>query len=150
MIVAIDGLEKKVWGLREGDIDKAIRTGDVSEGGEDNAWETESNTNDEDEDEQSDGEESEWSSEEEEQDTSGSDDAASPPPSRSPSPSSSSDADSSPSTSPPNVPKTCFSSPAENPETIRAAERLLSRTLASACAEDDGQGLAAEMGKPNS
>ena len=150
VIVAIDGLEKKVWGLREGDIDKAIRTGDVSEGGEDNAWETESNTNDEDKDEQSDGEESEWSSEEEEQDTSGSDDAASPPPSRSPSPSSSSDADSSPSTSPPNVPKTCFSSPAENPETIRAAERLLSRTLASACAEDDGQGLAAEMGKPNS
>ncbi|KAF8125497.1 hypothetical protein EV363DRAFT_1225895, partial [Boletus edulis] len=134
VIVGIDGLETKVWGLREDDNHKVMRTRDVSEeDGDDDSSESASDADDE--DEESGDEESQGSSEEEEADASGSDVDASPPPSRSPSPAPSSDSDSSPSTS----------QRAEDQETIRAAERLLSRTLASACAEDDGQGLAAEM-----
>jgi hypothetical protein len=35
---------------------------------------------------------------------------------------------------------------ASEQEALRTAERLLSRTLANACAEDDGRGMAAEIG----
>ncbi|KAG8218089.1 hypothetical protein J3R82DRAFT_3600 [Butyriboletus roseoflavus] len=142
VIVGIDGLETRVWGFREDDnSEKAIRTPGVSEEGDNNAGESASDTDDE--EEQSEDEESGGSGEEEGEDVSGSDDDASPPLSRSPSPTLSSDSDSPPSTSPPNPLLR-----AEDPETVRAAERLLSRTLASACAEDDGQGLASEMGTP--
>ena len=144
VIVGIDGLETKVWGLREDNIpNEATRTHDVP--GEENDDPLESARDTDDEDEESGGEESGGSSEEEEEGASGSD---CEPPSRSPSPALSSDSDSSPSTSPLNVPENSPLSRAEDPETVRAAERLLSRTLASACAEDDGQGLAAEMGMP--
>ena len=95
--------------------------------------------------EESEGEESGHSSEEEEEEEE-SDGGAPPPPSRSPSPELSSDSDSSLSTPPLDVPEKTPLPRTEHPESIRAAERLLSRTLASACAEDDGQGLAAEMG----
>lgn len=146
VIVGIDGLEAKVWGLREDNVpEKATRTRSVLEE-DDNAAEDSSDTDDE--DEQSEDEESGGSSQEEDEDTSGSDDDASPPPSRSPSPTLSSDSDSLPSTSPPNMPSKFPLPRPEDPETVRAAERLLSRTLASACAEDGGQGLASEMGRP--
>lgn len=143
VIVGIDGLETKVWGLREDTIpDKAVvRADDGPEEDQDNHLRDESDADNE--DEQSEGEESGGSSEETE-DASVSDDDESPPPSRSPSPTPSSDSDTSPSMSPRNVPS---KSPSEDPETVRAAERLLSRTLANACAEDDGHGLASEMGK---
>ncbi|KAH0839384.1 hypothetical protein J3R83DRAFT_82 [Lanmaoa asiatica] len=146
VFVGIDGLETKVWGLRDDNIpDKAIRMRDVSEGDDGDAVESVYDTDDEVEDEQSEGDTSGCSSEDE--DASVSDDNASPPLSRSPSPSStlSSDSDSVPSTSPLNVPSKSPLLRTEDPETVRAAERLLSRTLASACAEDDGQGLASEM-----
>lgn len=144
VIVGIDGLETRVWGFREDNkSEKAIRTRHVSPESDNNAAESASDSDDE--DEESEDEESGGSSEEEEEeeDVSGSDDDdASPPLSRSPSPTLSSDSDS---------PSTLPHKPllrAEDPDTIRAAERLLSRTLASACAEDDGQGLASEMGTP--
>ena len=144
VVVGIDGLETKVWGLREDNIpDKAVRTRGGSEENE-NPLESESDTDDEDQDEESEGEESGRSSEEEEEEES--DDGAPPPPSRSPSPELSSDSDSSPSTSRSGMPEKTPLPRTEDPESVRAAERLLSRTLASACAEDDGQGLAAEMG----
>lgn len=143
VIVGIDGLEIKVWGLEE----DATQTGNgCDEKEEDDLADDASDTDDE--GEQSGVEESGGSSEEEEggEDIYGSDDAASPPHSRSPSPSS--DLDASPSTSPQNSPSKSPLLQIEDPETVRAAERLLSRTLASACAEDDGRGLASEMGKP--
>ena len=39
---------------------------------------------------------------------------------------------------------------ASEQEALRTAERLLSRTLANACAEDDGRGMAAEIGSSSS
>lgn len=149
-MVGIDGLETKVWGLREDNIpDKAKRTPDISEKDE-SVVESSSDTDDE--DEQSEDEESGGSNQEDDEDISGSDDDddASPPLSRSPSPTLSPDSDSPPPPPPPKVPSKSPLPHTEDPETVRAAERLLSRTLASACAEDDGQGLASEMGTPNS
>jgi hypothetical protein len=144
VIVGIDGLETKVWGLQEDSIpNKATRTRDVPDEENDGPLENVNDTDDEDEDEESPSEESGGSNEEEEEDASGSD---CEPPSRSPSPALSSDSDSFPSTSPLNIPEKSPLPRSEDPETVRAAERLLSRTLASACAEDDGQGLAAELG----
>ncbi|KAF8552631.1 hypothetical protein OG21DRAFT_1415764 [Imleria badia] len=143
VMVGIDGLETKVWGLPEDNINKATQTCPVSEEDHhDHASESASDTDDEDEEG---GSEGSGSISEQEEDDSGSDDDESPPPSRSPSPVLSSDADSSPSTSSLNAPSKSSLLRAEDPETVRAAERLLSRTLASACSEDDGQGLAAEM-----
>ncbi|KAG9308716.1 hypothetical protein JVU11DRAFT_11498 [Chiua virens] len=124
----------KVWGLREDDA----ATRDVSEESDHDSVESESDP--EDEDEQSDEEEGD-----DEGHGSETDDNAPPPPSRSPSPVPS-DSDSLVSTPSLEVPSTSSKQQAEDPETVRAAERLLSRTLASACAEDDGEGLASEMG----
>ena len=153
MIVGIDGLETKVWGSQEGDVlSTSVTRRALPEGnGDENSSESASDTSDEDEDEDEDtesGSEDSGDISEEEEDASVSDDGALPPPSRSPSPAPSSDCDSSPSTTPLTIPLKPSPPQAENPETIRAAERLLSRTLASACAEDEGQGLAAEMGTP--
>ena len=135
--MGIDGLETKVWGSREEDVlNSSVTRRALPEGNSDeNSSESASDTSDEDEDE-------------DEEDASGSDDGALPPPSRSPSPAPSSGCDSSPSTAPLTMPSKSSPPQAEDPETIRAAERLLSRTLASACAEGEGQGLAAEMGTP--
>ncbi|KAG9309757.1 hypothetical protein JVU11DRAFT_10131 [Chiua virens] len=133
VMVGIDGLETKVWGLREDDA----ATRDVSEESDHDSVESESDP--EDEDEQSDEEEGD-----DEGHGSETDDNAPPPPSRSPSPVPS-DSDSLVSTPSLEVPSTSSKQQAEDPETVRAAERLLSRTLASACAEDDGEGLASEM-----
>ena len=138
VIVGIDGLETKVWGFRDDNIPNKTR--DVST--EENGDPLESASDEESEGE---GDESEDSSEEEDDDDASGSDGE--PPSRSPSPALSSDSDSS-STSPLDAPEKSPPPRAEDPETVRAAERLLSRTLASACAEDDGQGLAAEMGTP--
>lgn len=130
VIVGIDGLETKVWGLREDTIPDNVSEEDEN----DNSLEDASDTDDEEEE-----------SEEEEENASGSDDDAPPPPSRSPSPA---PLTASPSISPRNMPSKSPLLRTEDPETVRAAERLLSRTLAGACAEDDGHGLASEMGKP--
>lgn len=147
VMVGIDGLETRVWGLREDDV---AQTNNVEEDDDDDSVEGASDTDDgdSDEDEASEGEESGGSSDEEDDSASHDEhDEASPPQSRSPSPAHSSNSESSPSESPPNAhvkaPLVLF----EDPEVARAAERLLSRTLANACAEDDGQGLASEMGR---
>ena len=148
VMVGIDGLETKVWGLREENVDEPTRTHHMSKKDDDkHALESASDTDDEEEEEEEEEEsECEESGSEEEEEDSRSDDDGSPPLSRSPSPALSSDAESMSSL---NVPSKSPLLRAEDPETVRAAERLLSRTLASACAEDDGQGLAAEMGTPN-
>ena len=149
VIVGIDGLETKVWGLREATIPNNVtQTGDVSEEDEGDVNPSKDESDTEDEDEQSEDGESGVNSEEEE-DLCGSDDDPSTPPSRSPSPSPSSDSEASQSTLPQDVKSMSPSPQTEDPETVRAAERLLSRTLASACAEDDDYGLACDMGKPN-
>ncbi|KAF8548505.1 hypothetical protein OG21DRAFT_1526443, partial [Imleria badia] len=118
--------KSRVMGLREDNINKATRTCHVSsEDHRDHASESASDTDDEDEEG---GSEESGSISEQEEDDSGSDDDESPLPSRSPSPALSSDADSSPSTSSLNAPSKSSLLRAEDPETVRAAERLLSRT----------------------
>ncbi|KIJ13897.1 hypothetical protein PAXINDRAFT_116598 [Paxillus involutus ATCC 200175] len=155
VMVGIDGLETKVWGLRE-DVSQAsfITPRQQHDEGldedKDESSNSESGSGSVDSDEES---ESEQDSDEDDDiyesgsEGSGTEScAASPPPSRSPSPALSSG--SSPSTSPSTAPPPACQPPShrvEEEDTLRAAERLLSRTLASACAEDNGQGMASEM-----
>src|SRR6267142_2512206 len=142
VVLALEGLEVKIWGLRE-DIDGALLSpsGSTSEG-----------DGDDDDDEGGDAVEAPPASE--------------PPSSRSPSPSleepsrppspAAARRPLRPSLSPKSSPSSsCASQPylapkptrtyAEEQQTLRTAERLLSRTLANAYAE--GSGMAAELGQ---
>ncbi|KAG2134899.1 uncharacterized protein EDB93DRAFT_1092518 [Suillus bovinus] len=145
VMVGVDALEAKVWGKRDDCLN--VPSGHEGEGAEDDNdksdIEDESDSdNDSDGDaaslECNDGDSSDSLGDEEaisETETEGSSQAPSPPLSRTPSPSSS------PPPPPPLPPPTY----AQELEALRAAERLLSRTLASACGENDGQGMASEM-----
>ncbi|KIK77877.1 hypothetical protein PAXRUDRAFT_834820 [Paxillus rubicundulus Ve08.2h10] len=157
VMVGIDGLETKIWGLREdvpqvsfvtprqqhdedSEGDKDESPDGTGESGSDSADSDEESASEQDSDE----EDNVYESGSEGSGTGSC--AVSPPPSRSPSPALSSG--SSPLTSPPTAPPPPCKLPfhrVEEEDTLRAAERLLSRTLASACAEDDGQGMASEM-----
>ncbi|KAF9224629.1 hypothetical protein BS17DRAFT_766608 [Gyrodon lividus] len=157
VIVGIDGLETKVWGLREV-ISQASSVTPRQQHDEELEAETEDEDSDStsesgsDTDSEDDESGSEKASDEEDVSESSSERSGtespvlSPPPSRSPSPVLS--FGSSPSTSPLRAPP-LSQSPLHQIEdsdtSLRAAERLLARTLASACAEDDGQGMASEM-----
>ncbi|KAI6041916.1 hypothetical protein EDC04DRAFT_2565001 [Pisolithus marmoratus] len=151
LILGIDGFDIKVWGLR----DDAIRSSTLTKTAE-------SHVQNDDESEESDDYDSEGedvetdeadqsSSEDGEEDSSGEEP---PPPSRSPSPSPTS---SPPPTSPPPPlalpPEHAALPPCHeesNDTVLRSAERLLSFTLARACAEDvHGQGIAAELPPTN-
>ncbi|KAG2361218.1 hypothetical protein BDR07DRAFT_1287709 [Suillus spraguei] len=137
VMVGLDALEAKVWGERddcsgevEDDNEKSDNK-DESDSDNDNDGEADSN-------EGGDSDSSDRSGDEEttsEAESDESSQAPSPPPSRTPSPSSS------PAPPPHLLPPTY----AQELEALRTAERLLSRTLASACGENDGQGMASEM-----
>ena len=133
VVFGVDGLETKVWGMRD-DV-KAPRDVDDTDS-EDEGDEGE----DEDEDEDEDDEGSEGYEDQSEDADSDSHDemhsnSGSPPPhSRSPTP----DSDSEPSPPPP------YTTHAEQQHVLHRAERLLARTLATADAE--GNSMAAEMG----
>jgi hypothetical protein len=147
VMVGVDALEAKVWGEREDhsgilperrqgtDDDEVTRdSGDESNSDYDSDSDADSN-------ECGDGGNSTGSDDEETVSESESDEssqAPSPPPSRTPSPSFSSQP------SPPQPPSQSY---AQELEALRTAERLLSRTLASACGENDGQGMASEIRK---
>ncbi|KAG1734442.1 uncharacterized protein EDB91DRAFT_1146908 [Suillus paluster] len=144
VMVGVDALEAKVWGERD-DCSGIPSEHGMGEGAEDagSDGEDESNSDNDsdgeaDSNESSDSDSSDDSGDEEvesETESNESSQAPSPPPSRTPSPS--------PSTPPP--PQPLPHSYAQELEALRAAERLLSRTLASACGENDGQGMASEM-----
>ncbi|KAH7888278.1 hypothetical protein F5I97DRAFT_1926702 [Phlebopus sp. FC_14] len=153
VIVCIDGLEEKVWGLLRDEKSCAATAVNTREDGEQEGHseypsEPESESEEEDEEEE---EEDDEESEQEEDGVSQSEDEssnASPPPSRSPSPSLSSGSPR--SNAPPGAPLPPSHAPppsyhVNEHDPLRAAERLLARTLASACAEDDGRGMASEM-----
>ncbi|KAI5992368.1 hypothetical protein F5J12DRAFT_859972 [Pisolithus orientalis] len=161
LIMGIDGFEVKVWGLRD-DVTRSpmsAKTVECSHMEHDDESEESDNHESEGEDVETDdstespyetGEEStedQPSSEDGEEDSSGEEP---PPPSRSPSPS--------PTSSPPPPPLAPplehAALPRRHEETddtlLRTAERLLSFTLAKACAEDvQGQGIAAELPPTN-
>lgn len=143
-MVGVDALEAKVWGERDdhsGDTSEHCRGQHVADddeerndSGEGSNSDYDSET-DSDENGDSDNSLSGDSDDEDsvsETESSESSQAPSPPPSRTPSP------------SPPQLPSQTY---AQELEALRTAERLLSRTLASACGENDGQGMASEMGK---
>ncbi|OCH93255.1 hypothetical protein OBBRIDRAFT_725243 [Obba rivulosa] len=163
VVYVVDGLEVKVWGDRDdtSDVSSGSSTEDTSEG----------NTSDSDEDSE-DVEDDETDETSEQDDEEGfhdvdSESGTEPPSSRSPSPSTPS---SSRSISPSEVPELPVRSPlgpalpspsdarrsssptlhlsaptyAEEQQSLRAAERLLSRTLANACAEEGG-GISCEL-----
>ncbi|KAG2064586.1 hypothetical protein BDR04DRAFT_1034888 [Suillus decipiens] len=145
VMVGLDALEAKVWGERddcsgvtsehEGEgvdnDDEKSDSEDEPDSDNDNDGEVELNESDDSDSSDRSGDE-ETASEAESDESS---QAPSPPPSRTPSPSSS------PSPPPHLLPQTY----AQELEALRTAERLLSRTLASACGENDGQGMASEM-----
>lgn len=171
VVLALEGLEVKIWGLRE-DIDRArLSPSDSTSEGDDDDDEgrssedgneagedpTHGDTDTEDDNADADGDDG---------DAIESPPASEPPPSRSPSPSSEEPSQPPspaparrplrPSLSPNSSPSSsCASQPylapkprrtyAEEQQTLRAAERLLSRTLANAYAE--GSGMAAELGQ---
>ncbi|KAG1772851.1 hypothetical protein EV702DRAFT_613235 [Suillus placidus] len=140
VMVGVDALEAKVWGKRDDRLsvcegagaedDEQSDSGDESDS--DNDSDGEADTNESGNSDSSGDEEAAWETETEE-----SSQAPSPPLSRTPSPSSSS--------SPPPPPHILPPTYAQELEALRTAERLLSRTLASACGENDGQGMASEM-----
>lgn len=133
VLLSVDGLEVKLWGQRDYDQEEA----------------------DSEEEEDSDGEEEESGEEDESDDEHKLEREGSRP--SSPAPSDSSDSDSADSTEllqpPPEPqrrhqpfsPRPSGISQTEETKILVAAERLLSRTLANACAEDDN-GLGSEMG----
>jgi hypothetical protein len=128
MILGIDGLETKVWGVRD---DTKINT-DVDESDSEGAEnESDDNEADDSEDEESDDNEGDVSGEDEEYSDEDSREP-SPPRSRSPTP-----------ISEPSSPPT-YQTYAERQQALHLAERLLARTLAAADAE--GSSMAAEMG----
>ncbi|KAG0692264.1 hypothetical protein DFH29DRAFT_970792 [Suillus ampliporus] len=136
VMVGVDALEAKVWGERDdcSGVPSEHGKGEAAEDDEErDDSEDESNSdNDHDDSDSSDdsGDEAAYETESDQ-----SSQAPSPPPSRSPSPSS----------SPPPEPQPLPPTYTQELEALRAAERLLSRTLASACGENDGQGMASEM-----
>lgn len=144
VMVGVDALEARVWGERDnqsgipseygrgrrGADDDDERNDSGDESSSDSAHDANSDeSGDSDDCDNSDDEETESGMESAESSR-----AASPPPSRTPSPSSS-----------PLRPPQPSQSYAQELEALRTAERLLSRTLASACGENDGQGMASEM-----
>ena len=163
VIFAVDGLEVKMWGLREdGDGNEEVVEGDVSceeeEGSDfDSAEESESGSNNESDSILESGTDLEATSSGSSDSDSIIDEQPSPPPqSRSPSP------DSLPSSSrsqsplpdaptpkpiavprPPPLPQS--PSYASEQDALRSAELLLSRTLANACAEEGGLEIACEL-----
>lgn len=159
VIMGMDGFDIKVWGVRDDATRSSMSTNTVECSQNDDPSE-ESDSHDSEEDVETDGstqslyetdEEStadQTSSEDGEEDSSGDE---LPPLSRSPSPSP-------PASSPPPPPLAPAPEHAalpprlEEPDdaVLRAAERLLSFTLARACAEDvHGQGIAAELPPTN-
>ncbi|KAG2337090.1 hypothetical protein BDR05DRAFT_970626 [Suillus weaverae] len=144
VMVGVDALEAKIWGKR--DDRSSVREGAGAEDDEksdseddsdsDNDSDGEANSN-----ESGDSDSSDSSGDEEaasETETEESSQAPSPPLSRTPSPSPS-------SSSPPPPPHILPPTYAQELEALRTAERLLSRTLASACGENDGQSMASEL-----
>jgi len=131
VILGIDGFEVKVWGMREDTVLGGTVERDSEDSGSDNN-ESEADADKSDHDS---------SSESDSNDTQSTGNL--PPPSRSPSPSLSSSSTSTSS----DVPDRRDNTRTLPQDPLRAAERLLSQTLASAWAEDtNGQGLASEMG----
>ncbi|KAH7922880.1 hypothetical protein BV22DRAFT_1016464 [Leucogyrophana mollusca] len=135
VMIGIHGLETKIWGERD-DI-PPIHNNNTEFGGVDSESDDSSDSSgDERESDDDEGEErtdGPPDSDDESDATQSDHSESSLPPSRSPSPS-----ESSSSTSPPQT-------HAQEQEALRTADRLLSRTLASACAEDDGRGMSCEM-----
>ncbi|KAG2053807.1 hypothetical protein BDR06DRAFT_1021289 [Suillus hirtellus] len=147
IMVGVNALEAKVWGERDDRLDApAGREGEEAEDDDEKSDSEDESDSDSDSDCDSDTDSSECvnsdssdslcdeevASETESEEFS---QAPSPPPSRTPSPSS----------SPPPQPHLLPPTYAQELEALRTAERLLSRTLASACGENDGQGMASEM-----
>ncbi|KAG1850223.1 hypothetical protein DFJ58DRAFT_794176 [Suillus subalutaceus] len=144
VMVGVNALEAKVWGKRDDCSGvPSEREGEDAEDDQKNDSENESdsdngNDGEADSNESGGGDSSDSSGDEEaasETESDESSQAPSPPPSRTPSPSS----------SPPPPPHLLPPTYAQELEALRTAERLLSRTLASACGENDGQGMASEM-----
>lgn len=132
VILGIDGFEVKMWGMAEdtvldGTVERDSGESETDDDGSESGADTDKSDH-------------VSSSESDSNDTQST--GSSPPPSRSPSPSLSSSTSS--SSDIPDRPDNTRTPP-QDP--LRAAERLLSQTLASAWAEDtNGQGLASEMG----
>jgi hypothetical protein len=146
VIFAVDGLEAKVWGVRDDreDLDETVNGNSDSE--------EEVDSDGEEEDESDEDEENENSASEDESDleSDNTDESSEPPPPRSPSPLHPK-LPSLASTPTLHATVTTASSPtpprysyAEEQQALRMADRLLSRTLAAA--EGDGKGMACEMG----
>ncbi|EGO27051.1 hypothetical protein SERLADRAFT_459850, partial [Serpula lacrymans var. lacrymans S7.9] len=159
VILGVNGLEIKVWGEREELNVEGTSSGTDSEDNEESlegSGSGESSSSDGSESERDSGAESEHDDDEADclsdrdsqsgSEASCSDSCESPPRSRSPSPTPSyQSTPDSEAPSPPPSPSRRFQSHAEEQETLRTAERLLSRTLASACAEGEDTGMASEM-----
>lgn len=171
VLFAVDGLEVKIWGLRE-DVEEGegvVEESDASSS-EEEEDEEEEEYSDVDSTEESESESSnecdsilESSTDLEATSSGSSDDSiideqpSSPPQSRSPSPVSfpSSSRSQSPLPDAPTPKPIAVPRPPPPPQTpsyaseqdaLRSAELLLSRTLANACAEEDGLGMACELG----
>lgn len=169
VVFIVDGLEVRPWGERDAgpsvftgtrgeDVESAEDTDEESDEDDSGNDETDEESDDDSEKEES---ESEGDNSDDAQSVYFSEDESEPPPSRTPSPSPLSSKD----VSRPPSPSLCHSAPtnsagshistqntspqpqtyAEEQQTLRAAERLLSRTLANACAEEGG-GMSAELG----
>jgi len=151
IILVVDGLEVKAWGEREEGprVSVTAHSADTTDDSDDS--EEEDSEDESDVDEVSD-DSSEEGSDDSSVDTSESDDVSQPPPSPSPSPSPVRGMSRSPSpaSGPPQLalrvcqPESPTQTYAEEQQTLRAAERLLSRTLANACAEEGG-GMSCEL-----
>ncbi|KAF9817241.1 hypothetical protein IEO21_03605 [Rhodonia placenta] len=168
VVFIVDGLEVRPWGERDAgpsvftgtrgeDVESAEDTDEESDEDDSGNDETDEESDDDSEKEES---ESEGDNSDDAQSVYFSEDESEPPPSRTPSPSPLSSKD----VSRPPSPSLCHSAPtnsagshistqntspqpqtyAEEQQTLRAAERLLSRTLANACAEEGG-GMSAEL-----
>ncbi|EMD41125.1 hypothetical protein CERSUDRAFT_121676 [Gelatoporia subvermispora B] len=164
VVYVVDGLEVKSWGERDHGLESSSQSGTESTSEDDTSEDSETEDDDE----------TDLTSEPENEDGDGFDEVGSdsgtePPQSRSPSPSTASSSRS-PSPSPAEIPDVPVRSPlaparpspsdvrrsasptsnvavptyAEEQQRLRAAERLLSRTLASACAEEGG-GMSCEL-----
>jgi hypothetical protein len=167
VILAIEGLEIKIWGEREDISEETLLS---SEGGDDDDYSSDDGSEAEDESthEDHDADSTSDVGDGDAQESPSSPPASEPPSSRSPSPSPSSEESSrppspilvpvpalessikrplrpslSPKSRPYLAPKPACTH-AERQQTLRAAERLLARTLLNACAEDGG--MAAELG----
>jgi len=142
IMVGVDALETRVWGERDDHSGIPSEHAENQQGTDDDEEKCDSgesgsdygnsDTNSDEGDECSNSDGDEPGSETESIEFS---QAPSPPSSRTPSPTSSL----------PLPPRPSSGSYAQELEALRTAERLLSRTLASSCGENDGQGMASEM-----